>query len=416
MGVGRGRAFDKTHPHCKVALGVDMNGTRAKLKLSDFDISEATGFVPSDRPLDRLPADCFASWEDVVSSLPTLVKEKRIRHAIHRLPMTDFSEATIKSEEEWRRAYVVLCFLSQAYLWVEGEAGLPEKVPKVLAIPWCRVSDHLGLPPVITYASSATFNLALRDEGGPLDSNNAYCRVTFTGTEDESWFYLVALLVELASVPALNAIVSACSAVVDRNSELLCRDLVAISKSLEEATSVLARMYERCDPMVFYTKIRPFQAGSKGLDAFPNGLIYEGVDPLPRKYHGASAGQAPTIHAYDVFFRAKHFGADEDFLHAMRKHMPPNHRAFLLALAEQPSVRDYILQTGDAKLVQSFNTAVKSFTEFRSQHIVLVTRYIVMQKHLSQNASLDMKGTGGTDFMQFLKHVRDDTASLEISW
>lgn len=392
-----------------------MDGSKLRLALSDFDISDTTGFISPEPSLDRLPAACFVSWEDLVSSLPTLVKEKRIRQEVHRLPPTEFSEDTLKSEKEWQRAYVLLCFISQAYIWVDGEAGLPDKVPEVLAVPWCRVSDHVGLPPVMTYAATAAFNYALRDAGGPLDADNVYCRVLVTGTEDESWFYSIAVLVELEGVPALKAMVSACSAVIAKNTEVLCRDLTTITQSLEKAQSTLNKMYEHCDPKVFYTQIRPFQAGSKGLDAFPNGLLYEGVDAVPRQYHGASAAQAPMIHAFDIFFRAQHQGVDDEFLRVMWKHMPPNHRAFLGALAEQPSVREYVLQVDEAALTKCYNTAVKAFAEFRSQHIILVTRYIVMQKAYSQNASLYSKGTGGTEFMKFLKQVRDDTAALEIN-
>ena len=55
-------------------------------------------------------------------------------------------------------------------------------------------------------------------------------------------------------------------------------------------------MYEQCDPKVFFVKIRPFLAGSKGLQAFPAGLLYEGVDPEPMQYHGASAAQSSSVH------------------------------------------------------------------------------------------------------------------------
>ena len=46
--------------------------------------------------------------------------------------------------------------------------------------------------------------------------------------------------------------------------------------------------------------------------------------------------------------------------------------------------------------------------------MILVTRYIVLQKKHSVNASLDTHGAGGTPFMSFLKQVRDDTLALQL--
>ena len=59
----------------------------------------------------------------------------------------EFSGETLTSEREWQRAYVLVTFLAQAYIWMEGERGLPDRVPKILAVPWKETADHLGLAP-----------------------------------------------------------------------------------------------------------------------------------------------------------------------------------------------------------------------------------------------------------------------------
>ena len=52
-------------------------------------------------------------------------------------------------------------------------------------------------------------------------------------------------------------------------------------------------------PEVFFVKIR-FLAGSKGLQAFPAELLYEGLNPEPMQYHGASAAQSFSVHVRRV--------------------------------------------------------------------------------------------------------------------
>ena len=66
-------------------------------------------------------------------------------------------------------------------------------------------------------------------------------------------------------------------------------------------------------------------------------------------------------------------------------------------------------------MIRSYNEAIDAFVEFRSSHVVVVTRYIVSQRKFSVNSSLEERGTGGTDFMPFLKKLRDDTISLKIA-
>ncbi len=329
--------------------------------------------------------------------------------------MVDFSSRTLVSEAEWRRAYVLLTFLSQAYIWAEGEAGLPDKVPRVLAVPWASVADHVGLPPVITYTANVLYNWRPKDQHRSMENlDNLAAIHTFTGTEDESWFYVVHVVIELAAVPGIKAVVAALSDLADQDEWKLTENLNVITESLKQMTVVLKRMYERCNQEKFYVKVRPFQTGTKGLDAFPDGLVYEGVSPTAKKFSGGSAAQSSAIPTFDIFLGIKHTGSYAEFLAETRQHMPPKHRLFLEELAKQPPVREYAKQTRNHELIQAYNSAIQAFSAFRTEHVILVTSYVVNQKGKSVNASLETKGTGGTDFMKFLKQVRDDTKVLMI--
>ncbi len=387
----------------------------SSLCLHDFQISPETGFLPSTPPLANLPGEHFAPWEEVLTSLPELNRTRQLRSAVHELPEREFSAATLGSEEEWRRAYVVLCFIGQSYIWGEGQAGLVDTIPKKLAVPWCTVSDHLHVKPVVCYAITVLYNFQLREPLGPWDAENISITNTFTGSEDESWFYVVPLLIELAAVPGINAMSKVFADMAHHRIADILNCLQSVQRSLQDMRKALARMFEKCKPITFYTEIRPFQAGTKGLDVLPEGILFEGVDPKPRQYHGASAGQTAVIHAFDIFLGVKHSGSEEDFLVTMRTHMPQKHEQFLDRLAAMPPIREYCKNSRDIGLIESYNTAVEEFVKFRSDHVILVTRYIVNQQQHSINPALNTKGSGGTDFMQFLKRVRNATKELLIT-
>lgn len=101
----------------------------------------------------------------------------------------------------------------------------------------------------------------------------------------------------------------------------------------------------------------------------------------------------------------------------MRDYMPPSHKAFLEDLHSAPSLRDYILASGDGSCLTAYNQCVDALAELRSYHINVVARYIIsaaakarrrMLSHLSPH-TLEDRGTGGTAVLSFLKSVREKT-------
>lgn len=80
----------------------------------DHEISLQNGFLPDTIPLRQLP-EYYLPWEDIVSDLPTHIRDGSIRENVNKLPI--LSVENLREEEEWRRAYVVLAFLMHAYIW-----------------------------------------------------------------------------------------------------------------------------------------------------------------------------------------------------------------------------------------------------------------------------------------------------------
>ncbi|KAH3673379.1 hypothetical protein WICPIJ_009840, partial [Wickerhamomyces pijperi] len=124
--------------------------------LKEYDVSEKTGFLPEEMPLESL-GPYYEPWERIARVLPALVLTKRVRSVVDALPVLSVSH--LQSEAEYRRAYSILGFLAHSYIW--GVAEPTNRLPEALAEPWIAISEHLRLPPIATYAGLCLWNFRL---------------------------------------------------------------------------------------------------------------------------------------------------------------------------------------------------------------------------------------------------------------
>jgi indoleamine 2,3-dioxygenase len=83
---------------------------------ADFGITPDCGFLPAELPLQVLPDPYYAKWESILANLHALILSKRLRVMVDHLPI--LSTSNLRTEAEWRRAYVVLVFILHGYVWV----------------------------------------------------------------------------------------------------------------------------------------------------------------------------------------------------------------------------------------------------------------------------------------------------------
>jgi indoleamine 2,3-dioxygenase len=102
------------------------------LDLRQYWVSATSGFLPDTNPLGRLPDPLYSPWEDIVNDLPHLIKTDSLCDAVDSLPVV--STAKLRTEEEWRRAYLILGFLSQGYIWSGKEPRKVRNEPSCLDI------------------------------------------------------------------------------------------------------------------------------------------------------------------------------------------------------------------------------------------------------------------------------------------
>jgi indoleamine 2,3-dioxygenase len=86
-----------------------------EFSLDKYEVSLRNGFLPDALPLQRLPIPYYAPWENVAQNLVARIHEGTIREDVESLPVLSTSE--LQTTPEWRRAYVVLAYLTHAYVW-----------------------------------------------------------------------------------------------------------------------------------------------------------------------------------------------------------------------------------------------------------------------------------------------------------
>lgn len=436
-----------------------MSYTYPLPELAEYDVSPKTGFLPESLPVTRLPAyyDC---WENAVSVLPALLLTKRIRKIVNSFPVLSLDH--LSSEEEYRRAYSVLGFLGHAYIWGVDE---PEnRLPSQIAEPWLQVSELLRLPAVATYAGLCLWNwreiIPFEKDVDFLDDGDAFLDnlqtiTTFTGSIDESWFYLVSVYFEYRCAPCITLGLDAIKYARNDQPEKVTKCLEKLAEEIDYLGSVLMKMEEMCDPHVFYFRLRPYLAGWKNMASagLPEGVFY-GNEATPRILSGGSNAQSSSIQTLDLILNVDHVATGESnssskteakanpFMSEMRKYMPGKHSDFLEHLGKVNIIRDYVMskKTQQPELVLAYDASVAMLKTFRDKHIRIVTRYIVIQaqkEHTmgSENVQKStlraglagakrddgkdgvLRGTGGTALLPFLKQCRDETGNTAAgSW
>lgn len=365
--------------------------------LADYSVSPNHGFLPDTLPLARLPDPYYNKWEAVVANLQALILSRRLRPVVERLPV--LSTIGLEHDAEWRRAYSLLCFIAHGYIWAGDTPS--DRLPSSISVPLLEISDRLEVLPVATYAAVCLWNFKPLFIDEDIDSlENLATLTTFTGSLDESWFYLVSVAIEARGGPIIPLMLDAISAARDNDVPTVTASLEAFAERLTDLTEILQRMHESCDPTVFYHRIRPFLAGSKNMAeaGLPHGVLYEdgtGREEY-RQYSGGSNAQSSLIQFFDIVLGIEHRPTGEkpnpgsetereyrsaprhNFIQEMRRYMPGAHRRFLQDVSLVSNIKDFVYaHPRETALRIAYDACLTMLSAFRDKHINIVARYII---------------------------------------
>ena len=395
--------------------------TSILLVLSDYEISPDQGFLPPNPQENLSDAPVLTQ---LGHELPKLLSSHSVRRFIDEQRQLLPSIPPTWRTENYRAAMRILSFCGHAYVWEVPDQPV-STLPPQLARPWHEVAQRLGRPPVLSYASYAIDNWRRLDQTKPIQLDNIVLLQNFLGGLDEEWFVVVHIQIEREAGSGLAGLLRAMNGAAEDKEDEVLLGLKSLAIAQTAMRDTLLRMKERCDPYVYYNRVRPYIHGWKNSPTLPNGLAYEGVESYagkPQQFRGETGAQSSIVPCLDAGLGITHAPDPLTlYLQEMRDYMPPRHRAFLQVLEKATDdlgrpvlagyVRDRIFRTPG--LWTAYCDCVDLLAQFREIHIGYADSYIHRQ-HQSHASNPTAVGTGGTPFMQYLQKHLDETRQAVV--
>jgi indoleamine 2,3-dioxygenase len=371
-------------------------------------------FLPSKDPLKKYitKSRSLQKLENIASELPKLLLTGKVQETIDGLKANALSIKPLHKKNDLRElklSMVHLSFIAHAYIW--GGKKPSKILPEVISKPWVEVSSILGRPPILSYASYCLDNWYRVDKSKNISLENVALITNFLGGVDEDWFVTIHVCIENAAKDAVTAAYEI-SRLKSNKDKKLDDGLRRIIISLREVNAIFSRMPEKCDPYVYYHRVRPFIFGTKDNPDLKKGLVYENqFNNQPQFFRGETGAQSSIMPFLDgalgIYHTKDHL---RHYLNEMRDYMPPEHRSMIEEVENISKAKELI--DGSKSLTNKYNKCLEEIRKFRALHLEFAASYIHKQSQIKNpfgTGGSTIKGTGGTPFMKYLKKHRDET-------
>lgn len=404
-----------------------------------YPISSERGFLPLKNPLIDIPGhtELAILLNKMVNDLPALLKKKCLRKEIDLLNATHANTKLLFNEENAQEKYIVLVtllMLCQGYIWedIKYPANL---IPAVLAKNIYSICKRDQRFPTPTYADYILNNWQLKNPQQPITLDNVKPLFTFTGSKDEAWFIIIHVVIEAVSGKALHAAyqgylmatkmhANPARYLTTGNQKKLAAILNQIASALKNATSVLKKLKDGCNPDYYWSVIRHYLMGWNNVKIFladskeEQGVKFEGVmskdKTLGYIYTGASGAQSGVIPAIDAAL-----GVEQEIdsmyqtLITQEQYMPIEHQLFV-DLMKLSKIKKVVMIGEESALKDAWRHALGGLKSFRGEHLKLVEYYIYHPAAKEGIVEATATGTGGSPIKSYLVsryQATDDTAN-----
>ena len=377
-------------------------------------------FLPNKDPLKKYitKSRSLQKLENIASELPKLLLTGKVQETIDDLKINALSIKPLLKKKDLRElklSMVHLSFIAHAYIW--GGKKPSKILPEVISKPWVEVSSILGRPPILSYASYCLDNWYRVDKSKNISLENVALITNFLGGVDEDWFVTIHVCIENAAKDAVTAAYEI-SKLKSNKDKKLDDGLRRIIISLREVNAIFSRMPEKCDPYVYYHRVRPFIFGTKDNPDLKKGLVYENqFNNMPQFFRGETGAQSSIMPFLDgalgIYHTKDHL---RHYLNEMREYMPPEHRSMIEEVENISKAKEMINKS--KSLTNKYNKCLEEIRKFRALHLEFAASYIHKQSQIKNpfgTGGSTIKGTGGTPFMKYLKKHRDETEKQKVN-
>lgn len=353
-------------------------GPRAGWK--DGFLTAEYGFVPPDS-MDSAVAALANSpgriWSDLCERMPGCVARGRVRESIAALPIVEGTEDVIPDSALWAAlvSLAMLCSICRYADKHDGHEGVSLKkgsmphvelsddvieevkgLPRSIGLPFFQISKRMGRPiPHLTFVDQSSYNVKIRDHTSVVPYvarfDNMDLRWPMFGDQAE-----IAFLKGVADTSASfqhgpDAIAACQECVMNRDNEGLLREMVRLKEILE-------RM-----PNAFHTISPNPMSGDNYVPANEWVRWAKFSAPLSKRCPASSGLQFPPYLLMDAFLGRKKY---DSFLGAegihLRAWQPSNLRAFIAAVETYYPVPEYVMKSGDPRLMGVLDGIVEAYT------------------------------------------------------
>ncbi|MGB1285086.1 MAG: hypothetical protein ACPG7F_01020 [Aggregatilineales bacterium] len=350
-----------------------------------------------------LPDQVVAHLQQLADTLPDLIKTHNLRPSLSDLAtyeMSPLQEVTDFRIHE--RIFQIYAHLANAYVWCEQSNPL-HTIPAGVAVPLVELAHMVDRPPIVPYASTALCNFQRIDPDGKIAVENLRCVQKLIDIPDESWFHLIHVEIEAHAGAAIQHCIEATEAINTDNTGMIEQHLEGVTIALAKMEQTFKRMPEGCSPDIYYKTLRPYLFGF-------DDVIYEGVAEFngkPQTFRGETGAQSTVIPALQRYLGLQHeHGGLSSHMQEMIAYMPRPHRELLRSI-DEATIRNYVINQQSSTLNDIYNACLQGIAQFRSLHLHMAQAYIASKVE-------DPRGTGGTEFMFWLKQLRDETEKQYI--
>ncbi|KAL2149014.1 hypothetical protein VTH82DRAFT_1700 [Thermothelomyces myriococcoides] len=446
--------------------------------LADYGISPTYGFLPDVLPLTRLPDPYYNKWEAIVANLQGLILSKRLRGVIDRLPVLSTIGLEHEAEWRRAYSILCFMAHGYVWGGDSPSDRLPPSIsiPLLEISAHLEVPPVATYAAVCLWNFKPLFmdegidnleNLAtLTTLTGSLDESWFYLVSVAMEARGAPIIPLMLTAIAAAREDDATTVTSCLNAFAER-----LDDLTALLQRMHENCDPHI-FYHRIRPFLAGSK-NMAEAGLPHGVIYEDG---SGTETY-RQYAGGSNAQSSLIQFFDIVLGVEHRPTGErkarpatqdaeeregrspppkhNFIMEMRKYMPGPHARFLGDVQAVANIRDYVESHKDNRpLCVAYDACLSMLRNLRDKHLAIVARYIVVpsrevrarsrspevtrrkinlatasrQRPAPQGIAYhpgepndadgkkgaNLKGTGGTALISFLKQARDETGEPAI--